>query len=66
LLTLTAPELTVLRVLGTNAGQLKHGVVTKRPGTLSNDSFANLLDMGTEWKAASEAKDVGAWRKKPD
>ncbi|UXN66531.1 catalase/peroxidase HPI (plasmid) [Phyllobacterium sp. A18/5-2] len=62
LLALTAPELTVviggLRVLGANAGQSKHGVFTKRPETLSNDFFVNLLDMGTEWKATSEAKDV--------
>lgn len=62
LLTLTAPELTVLvgglRVLGANAGQSKHGVFTTKPGTLSNDFFVNLLDMGTEWKATSDAKDV--------
>jgi len=62
LLTLTAPELTVLvgglRVLGANAGQSKHGVFTSRPETLSNDFFVNLLDMGTEWKATSDAKDV--------
>lgn len=62
LLTLTAPELTVLvgglRVLGANAGQSKHGVFTTKPETLSNDFFVNLLDMGTEWKAASDAKDV--------
>lgn len=62
LLTLTAPEMTVLvgglRVLGANAGQSKHGVFTKQPETLSNDFFVNLLDMGTEWKAASDAKDV--------
>ena len=62
LLTLTAPELTVLvgglRVLGANAGGSAHGVFTARPGTLSNDFFVNLLDMGTEWKATSEAKDV--------
>ncbi|KQU78912.1 hydroperoxidase [Mesorhizobium sp. Root695] len=62
LLTLTAPEMTVLvgglRVLGANAGQSKHGVFTKQPEALSNDFFVNLLDMGTEWKAASEAKDV--------
>ncbi|PWJ94414.1 catalase-peroxidase [Mesorhizobium loti] len=62
LLTLTAPEMTVLvgglRVLGANAGQSKHGVFTKQPETLSNDFFVNLLDMGTDWKAASEAKDV--------
>ncbi len=54
LLTLTAPEMTVLvgglRVLGTNVGGSKHGVLTDRPGTLSNDFFVNLLDMGTEWK----------------
>ncbi|KRB32587.1 MULTISPECIES: catalase/peroxidase HPI [Mesorhizobium] len=62
LLTLTAPELTVLvgglRVLGANAGQSKHGVFTKQPETLSNDFFVNLLDMGTEWKATSDSKDV--------
>ncbi|MBN9221297.1 MAG: catalase/peroxidase HPI [Mesorhizobium sp.] len=62
LLTLTAPEMTVLvgglRVLGANAGQSKHGVFTTRPGTLSNDFFVNLLDMSTEWKATSDAKDV--------
>ena len=62
LLTLTAPEMTVLvgglRVLGANAGQSKHGVFTKRPETLTNDFFVNLLDMGTQWKAASDAKDV--------
>ena len=62
LLTLTAPELTVLiggmRVLNTNVGATKHGVFTKRPGALTNDFFVNLLDMGTEWKAASDAKDV--------
>ncbi|HED31891.1 MAG TPA: catalase-peroxidase, partial [Prosthecochloris aestuarii] len=54
LLTLTAPEMTVLlgglRVLGTNYQQLPHGVFTKRPETLTNDFFVNLLDMGTEWK----------------
>jgi catalase-peroxidase len=62
LLTLTAPELTVLvggmRVLNTNVGGTKHGVFTKRPGALTNDFFVNLLDMGTEWNAASDAKDV--------
>ncbi|XQA75152.1 catalase/peroxidase HPI [Xanthomonas sacchari] len=62
LLTLTAPEMTVLvgglRVLGANTGQSAHGVFTDRPGVLSNDFFANLLDMGTEWKATSEMKDV--------
>ncbi|MCX7886034.1 MAG: catalase/peroxidase HPI [Verrucomicrobiae bacterium] len=54
LLTLTAPEMTVLigglRVLGANYGGTKHGVFTKRPGTLTNDFFVNLLDMNTEWK----------------
>jgi catalase-peroxidase len=62
LLTLTAPEMTVLiggmRVLNTNVGQSKHGVFTKRPEVLSNDFFVNLLDMGTEWKAVSGAKEV--------
>jgi len=62
LMTLTAPEMTVLvggmRVLNANVGQSKHGVFTKRPGTLTNDFFVNLLDMGTEWKAASESGDL--------
>lgn len=62
LLTLTAPEMTVLvgglRVLGANAGESEHGVLTKRPGTLTNDFFVNLLDMGTEWKATSDDKTV--------
>ncbi|MRX33946.1 catalase/peroxidase HPI [Aminobacter sp. MDW-2] len=62
LLKLTAPELTVLvgglRVLGANTGETTHGVFTARPGTLSNDFFVNLLDMGTVWKATSDAKDV--------
>jgi catalase-peroxidase len=62
LLTLTAPEMTVLigglRVLNTNFGQTQHGVFTKRPGTLTNDFFVNLLDMGTEWKAVSKDADV--------
>ncbi|MDY0059380.1 MAG: catalase/peroxidase HPI [Myxococcota bacterium] len=62
LLTLTAPELTVLvgglRVLGVNHAQSPHGVLTKRPGTLSNDFFVNLLDMRTAWKPTSEAGDV--------
>ncbi|QOF76376.1 catalase/peroxidase HPI [Variovorax sp. 38R] len=61
LLTLTAPEMTVLvgglRVLDTNVGQTRHGVFTKTPGTLSNDYFVNLLDMGTEWKAVSDTKE---------
>jgi catalase-peroxidase len=62
LLTLTAPEMTVLvggmRVLNTNFGQTQHGVFTKRPEALTNDFFVNVLDMGTEWKATSDAKDV--------
>jgi len=62
LLTLTGPELTVLigglRVLGANHGDSKHGVLTKRPGTLSNDFFVNLLDMGTEWKPTSDTKEL--------
>jgi catalase-peroxidase len=62
LLTLTAPEMTVLvggmRVLNTNFGRSQHGVFTKRPGTLSNDFFVNLLDMDTTWKATSEDEDV--------
>ena len=47
-----------LRVLDANVGGSQHGVFTKRPGTLTNDFFVNLLDMGTAWKAASEAEDV--------
>jgi catalase-peroxidase len=62
MLTLSAPEMAVLlggmRVLGTNVGNSNHGVFTDRPGILSNDFFVNLLDMGTEWKATSEAEDV--------
>jgi catalase-peroxidase len=62
LLTLTAPEMTVLvggmRVLNTNFGQTQHGVFTKTPEALTNDFFVNLLDMGTEWKAVSDAKDL--------
>ena len=62
LLTLTAPEMTVLlgglRVLGNNFEGSKHGVFTERPGQLTNDFFVNLLDMGTEWKAQSEARDI--------
>ena len=61
LLTLSAPEMTVLvggmRVLGTNAGNC-HGVFTASPGTLSNDFFVNLLDMGTEWKPAAGSQGV--------
>ncbi len=60
LLTLTAPEMTVLvgglRVLGANSGQSSHGVLTDRPGALTNDFFVNLLDMGTEWTATSDAE----------
>ena len=62
LLTLTAPEMTVLvgglRVLNTNFGQSQHGVLTKRQETLTNDFFVNLLDMSTTWKASSEDSDV--------
>ena len=62
MLTLTAPEMTVLvggmRVLNTNFGQTRHGVFTKRPEALTNDFFVNLLDMGTEWKPLSEANDL--------
>ena len=61
LLNLTAPEMTVLvgglRVLNTNVGQTRHGVFTQRPETLTNDFFVNLLDMSTEWRAVSDAKD---------
>ena len=68
LLTLTAPEMTVLvgglRVLGANAGQSKHGVFTKQPGTLTNDFFVNLLDMSTQWQpAGSEGVYEGRDRK---
>ncbi len=62
LLTLTAPEMTVLvggmRALNANFGESRHGVFTGRPQTLTNDFFVNLLDMGTEWKAVSDAGDV--------
>ncbi len=62
LLTLTAPEMTVLiggmRVLGTNFGQSKHGVFTQRPETLSNDFFAHLLDMNTQWQKSATADGV--------
>jgi len=62
LLTLTAPEMTVLvgglRVLGANTGRSMHGVFTKRPETLTNDFFVNLLDMGTEWQPAAGAEGV--------
>jgi catalase-peroxidase len=62
LLTLTAPEMTVLiggmRVLNTNFGQTQHGVFTRRPEALTNDFFVNLLDMGTEWRAVSKDADL--------
>jgi catalase-peroxidase len=62
LLTLTAPEMTVLigglRVLNANFGQSQYGVFTRRPGTLTNDFFVNLLDMSTTWNPSSEDKDV--------
>jgi len=62
LLTLTAPEMTVLvgglRVLGANVGQRAHGALTTRPGALTADFFVNLLDMGTEWKVVSDGEDV--------
>ena len=62
LLTLTAPEMTVLvgglRALNANFGQSKHGVFTKRPETLTNDFFVNLLNMNTQWKASSESEGV--------
>ena len=69
LLTLTAPEMTVLigglRVLNTNAGGASYGVFTKRPEALTNDFFVNLLDMGTEWKPVSPEADLleGRYRK---
>ncbi|TCV58504.1 catalase/peroxidase HPI [Pseudomonas fluorescens] len=62
LLTLTAPQMTALigglRVLDTNVGHTAHGVFTQRPGTLSNDFFVNLLDMGVEWKALSDTQET--------
>jgi len=62
LLTLTAPEMTVLvggmRALNANVGQSKHGVFTKRPGTLSNDFFSNLLDMNTKWQKSATSEGV--------
>jgi catalase-peroxidase len=67
LLRLTAPEMTVLvgglRVLGANAGGSKHGVFTKKVGTLSNDFFVNLLDMGTEWEPTGANSYEGRDRK---
>jgi catalase-peroxidase len=63
LLRLTAPEMTVLvgglRVLGANAGNSKHGVFTKKPGTLSNDFFVNLLDMNTQWERSNSSNGAG-------
>jgi len=63
LLRLSAPEMTVLvgglRVLGVNAGKSKHGVFTNKPGTLTNDFFINLLDMGTEWQLSAESNGAG-------
>jgi catalase-peroxidase len=62
LLTLTAPEMTVLlgglRVLGANAGQSKHGVFTNQPGKLTNDFFVNLLDMRTQWQPTAGSDGV--------
>jgi catalase-peroxidase len=67
LLKLTGPEMTVLvgglRVLGANAGGSKHGVFTQKPGTLSNDFFVNLLDMGTVWQPAADGTYEGRDRK---
>jgi catalase-peroxidase len=64
LLKLTAPEMTVLigglRVLGANAGNSKHGVFTKKPGTLTNDFFVNLLDMSTQWEPSAHSNGSGA------
>ena len=61
LMTLTGPEMTVLlgglRVIGTNVGESKHGVFTKKPGSLTNDFFVNLLDMNTAWKVTAGSKD---------
>jgi catalase-peroxidase len=62
LLTLTAPEMTVLvgglRVLGANCGQSPHGVFTRKKGVLTNDFFTNLLDMGTQWRPLAADADV--------
>ncbi|MFE7385664.1 catalase/peroxidase HPI [Streptomyces zhihengii] len=70
LLTLSAPEMTVLvggmRMLDTNAGGTAHGVLTRRPGVLSNDFFVNLLDQGTEWKVAGTAENVYEGRGRAD
>ena len=70
LLRLTAPEMTVLvgglRVLGANAGGSKHGVFTKRAGTLSNDFFVNLLDMDTHWQAGGRQGRIEGRDRKTD
>jgi len=62
MLTLTAPDMTVLvggmRALNANSGQSKHGVLTNRPGTLTNDFFVNLLDVRTEWKPSASSANV--------
>ena len=62
MLTLTAPEMAVLvgglRALDANVGQARHGVLTRRPATLTNDFFVNLLDSSTEWKASVSAENV--------
>jgi catalase-peroxidase len=62
LMTLAAPEMTVLvgglRVLGANAGNAKHGVFTRKPETLTNDFFVNLLDMSTQWQPSAGSEDV--------
>jgi catalase-peroxidase len=62
LMTLTAPEMTVLigglRALNANAGQSPHGVFTRRPETLTNDFFVNLLDMGTKWQKSTASEGV--------
>ena len=62
LLTLTAPEMTVLvgglRALNANVGQANHGVFTTRPGTLTNDFFVNLLDINTKWQKSATSNDV--------
>ncbi|MBU4567461.1 MAG: catalase-peroxidase, partial [Alphaproteobacteria bacterium] len=67
LMTLTAPEMTVLvggmRALGANTGGVKHGVFTSRPGTLTNDYFVNLLDMGTSWMPGADGTFEGRDRK---
>ena len=67
MLRLTAPEMTVLvggmRALNANFGQSKHGVFTKRPGTLTNDFFVNLLDMNTEWQPSGDNVYEGRDRK---